>query len=208
MAVTTKEKKAAAIKHILETVFGLPPGNTIELAFKANDILSPYDIVSTPADDIELLTFTKDGTDQPQHLSRGHIGKIQAFNAFVRFQQFNGKPIKDDDWVKLTACDCDMFRSGPDYERCQLSGPPNPTSPKAVDPVREFKKGIRRDPNAFMILKQDSSYDAWNRNTVSQARAQGVEDVLNSKCKPTNTQEKDLFNKKQKCMCAVFEKTI
>ena len=74
MAVTTKEKKTTAIKHILETVFGLDAGNNIELAFKANDILSPCDIVSTLANDIELLPFKKNGTDQ--HLSRGHIGKI------------------------------------------------------------------------------------------------------------------------------------
>ena len=41
MPVTTKEKKAAAIKHILETVFGLDPGSNIELAFKENDLVSP-----------------------------------------------------------------------------------------------------------------------------------------------------------------------
>ena len=158
MAVTTKEKKATAIKHILETVFGLETGNNIKLAFKANNILSPCDIVSTPANDIELLAFKKNGADQ--HLSRGHIGKNQAFNTFVRFKQFSGTPIGDDDWVKLTPHDHDMFHSGPDCEWHQLNGPPTATNPKAIHPVREFKKGICRDPSAFMILKQDSSYDA------------------------------------------------
>ena len=59
-----------------------------------------------------------------------------------------------------------------------------------------------------MTLKDDSAYDAWNCNTISQARAQGLEDVLDEKFKPTTAQEQELFNEKQKFMYAVFESTL
>ena len=43
---------------------------------------------------------------------------------------------------------------------------------------------MRRDPAAFTELKRDEDFCNWNNNTILQAAAQGVEDVLNSAFTP------------------------
>jgi hypothetical protein len=91
--------------------------------------------------------------------------------------------------------------------------PSNPGTPAASsthvgDAVADFKRGIKRDPSQFPILKDDNQWDGWNRSHIAQARAQGVVDVMNSEYKPTTTEDKALFEVKQTYMFAVFEKTL
>jgi len=58
-----------------------------------------------------------------------------------------------------------------------------------------------------MVLKDPKQWESWHHSTVAQAQAQDISDVLNPSFKPA-TGEKDLFEAKQKCMCAVFERTL
>jgi hypothetical protein len=81
-------------------------------------------------------------------------------------------------------------------------------STRSRDAVADFKRGIKRDPSQFPILKDDKQWDGWNRSHNAQARAQVVEDVMNSTYKPTTTEDKVLFAVKQTYMFAVFEKTL
>ena len=91
--------------------------------------------------------------------------------------------------------------------------PSTPTSsttppPPTPDPVREFKRGIKRDITQFTALKDDAMWDNWNRSTVSQARAQDIAHVLDPSYIPQNQAARDLFVEQQKFMYAVFEKTL
>jgi hypothetical protein len=83
-------------------------------------------------------------------------------------------------------------------------------STRSRDAVADFKRGIKRDPSQFPILKDDKQWDGWNRSHHNaQARAQGVEDVMNSSYKQTTSEDKALlFEVKQTYMFAVFEKTL
>jgi hypothetical protein len=60
----------------------------------------------------------------------------------------------------------------------------------------------------FNVLKDDTAWDNWNRGTIAQARAQDVADVLNPNYVPVTQEELNLFDKKQKFMYALFEKTL
>src|SRR5687768_17395128 len=77
-----------------------------------------------------------------------------------------------------------------------------------VDIVKEFKRGIKRDISQFPTLKDDNTWDNWNRSTVAQARAQDIIDVLNPAYIPSTVEDIQLFGEKQKFMYAVFEKTL
>ena len=59
----------------------------------------------------------------------------------------------------------------------------------------------------FPTLKDEKQWDAWQRGTIAQARAQDLEQVLDSDYTPEegNEDEKNLFIMKQKFMYAVFE---
>ena len=78
----------------------------------------------------------------------------------------------------------------------------------SLDPVREFRRGIKRDIAHFIPLRDDGAWDNWHRATMAQTRAQDVADVLDPTYTPSNPTEIALFDEKQKYMYAVFEKTL
>ncbi len=99
-----------------------------------------------------------------------------------------------------------------------IPNPPVPTAPtpstpsmiKHYDPVRDFKRGIKRDPNLFPVFKDETKWDSWSRTILAQAQAQDVHYVLDPKNTPQNqnSAEYALFMEHQKYMYAVFERTL
>ena len=60
----------------------------------------------------------------------------------------------------------------------------------------------------FTMLKDDGAWDSWQCSSLAQACVQHVDDVLKPTYTPSITDEKLLFDEKQKYMYAVFEKTL
>ena len=58
------------------------------------------------------------------------------------------------------------------------------------------------------MLKEDKQWDAWERSTVAQARAQDLSDVLDPDFVPSTPEGHELFVEKQKFVYAVFEKNL
>ena len=69
---------------------------------------------------------------------------------------------------------------------------------------------MRQDPAAFTELKRDEDFRNWNNNTILQAAAQGVEDVLDSTFTPDpmDADAVELFGEQQKYMMSVFSSKL
>jgi hypothetical protein len=164
--------------------------------------------------DIENLSFIALVGADPTPMGPGQRGILRAFNAFIRYRANEDNPIGDN-WNEITREEFSMYRVGPSFNGT-IFGSPSPSNPgtptasstHAHDAVADFKRGKKRDPLQFPILKDDKQWDGWNRFHIAQARAQGVVDVMNSEYKPTTTEDKALFEVKQTYMFAVFEKTL
>ena len=76
------------------------------------------------------------------------------------------------------------------------------------DPIAEFNKGVKRDQSIFPKLKDSKSWDTYYRGTKATARAQNLSNVLDLKYKPSNKEEKALFDLQQAFMFAVAEATL
>eukprot|EP00546_Thalassionema_frauenfeldii_P011957 CAMPEP_0178913906 /NCGR_PEP_ID=MMETSP0786-20121207/11110_1 /TAXON_ID=186022 /ORGANISM="Thalassionema frauenfeldii, Strain CCMP 1798" /LENGTH=134 /DNA_ID=CAMNT_0020586715 /DNA_START=1169 /DNA_END=1569 /DNA_ORIENTATION=+ len=79
---------------------------------------------------------------------------------------------------------------------------------RTLSPASIFKKGIKRDPTLFPVLKRELNFDSWKRSIVTQAKAQGVYEPLDPNYRPTTAEDKELFTEQQIYLTAVFEKTI
>ena len=93
--------------------------------------------------------------------------------------------------------------------------PPPPTppvtlkpTPKISTPADHFRRGIKRDPSLFPVLKDEAQNDHWHRSFVNQVRAQGLSDILNPHYVPNSTEDRDLFDEMQKYMYAVLEDKV
>src|SRR5687768_10090171 len=118
-----------------------------------------------------------------------------------------GQPIDDTGWMPITRQDFDGFRVSGNNSMATMTQPVRPPPPQ-LDPVKEFRRGIKRDATQYISLKDDAAWDNWNRSTIAQARAQDVEQILDPLYAPTTADETNLFEEKQKYMYAVFEKTL
>ena len=83
-----------------------------------------------------------------------------------------------------------------------------PASSKAPDPLRDWDCRVKHDPTLFPTLVRDSDFDQFKRDMVTQAQAQGVEDILDPQYMPSTPDAQALFLKKQKFMFAVLSKSF
>ena len=72
----------------------------------------------------------------------------------------------------------------------------------------DFCKGVKRDIALFQVLKNESNFDTWRRTLKTQARAQNVFEPLDLDYIPTDDEEMELFDEKQKFITAVFDKVL
>jgi hypothetical protein len=211
----TREQGKAALKHILFTLMNQPDNGPIVKSLAKAMIESVEDLGSLIETDIENFSFITTTGEDPIAIGPGQRGILRAFSiAFIRYRAAQDNPIHDN-WNGLTKEEFDTYRVGPSFNgtifgKASVNNPGISSGPSthAREAVAEFKRGIKRDPSHFPILKNYKQWDGWNRSHISQAGALGVEDVMNSEYKPTTTEDQVLFEVKQTYMFAVFEKTL
>jgi hypothetical protein len=64
-----------------------------------------------------------------------------------------------------------------------------------------FKRGIKRDPSVYTVLKDELWNDNWHRSFANQARSQDFSDGLDPTYLPITPEEVDLFQEKKKYVC-------
>jgi hypothetical protein len=110
--------------------------------------------------------------------------------------------------------DFDEFRINPAFIAKNVDTPTastptvKPSSSNSFSPADIFRRGIKRDPTLFSVLKDEKFNDSWHRSFVNQARAQDVSEVLDSSYKPKTPTEVDLFTEKQKYVYAILESKV
>jgi hypothetical protein len=106
------------------------------------------------------------------HLSKGDRGIIHSLVALAYKRDMEGDFILPD-WSNVTLEEYNEFRISPEY-RSARAGLPNPNAArpgsqivssfaKVSDPLSDYRRGVRRDPNAFTVLKEDKQWDSWQR---------------------------------------------
>ena len=84
-----------------------------------------------------------------------------------------------------------------------------PTAPKhKYTPAENWEKGIKRDPTLFPTIKRDADWKDFSDKMLLEAKAQLVDDILDSTYKAGTKDEKDLFILKKKYMMSVFKNHI
>jgi hypothetical protein len=116
--------------------------------------------------DYETMDYKDDTNILP--LPRGFSGLLCAFKAFISHQRDSGISITDAVLTTLAATDFNNFRIGPQY--FTPTNPPTTATSSGSstsDPLRDFRRGIRRDISYFIPLKEDGAWDNWYRATMA-----------------------------------------
>jgi hypothetical protein len=152
------------------------------------------------------------------------MGKIRSFIHYLRHRNGTYNPIGNV-WLSIMDKMLDEFRTDltqiykfnsvdaihitpPSTTPSLLSAVTTTSSLSSKSPVDLFKRGIKREFNAFPTLKDEKHNDQWHRTFVNMARVQDLSDVLNPQYVPQTTAAYNLFWEKQKFLYAVLEAKV
>ena len=218
--VVSRQQGRTALEHVLDSVIGSGIDSSLRKCLEKAGIEDVFTLCSLEVDTIEALTYDKSATELNVSINRADKNILKAFISYVFFLQASSEPLDSlSDWTNLTESEFDRYRIGTNYipslsrtnpvvanQQQALTASINTTS--KFSPADLFRRGIKRDPNLFPTLKEEKFNDTWHRSFVNQARAQDVMQVLDSNYTPSNAEEKELFDEKQKFVYAVLEQKV
>ena len=71
-----------------------------------------------------------------------------------------------------------------------------------------FRKGIKRDPSRYHVIKDDRFWEKWRREFTSTARVENVDRILDPKFVPQPGADTELFNEQQKYLYDVLLRAL
>jgi hypothetical protein len=212
-------------QFIMGTVLGQKQDSPLFKALDKAGITNVGGIPSLTDQAISRLKYPDDSSGTPINRELGHGGYKQlicCFNAFVLMNNDEGKPIHGD-WQDLTiTAKFQEFQiiGFASYTMTQAPTPTmvtpgghtrgnRPSSPRVRDLVLEFKKGIKRDPAYFAVLKDNKQWDSVHRTLKAQTcYQQDVDDVLYPSYVSKTAEDIALFDEKQKYIYSVLERIL
>ena len=169
----------ADFKRIMSALLGQDEDSSVAKAFENANIDSVADIVGLSFEDVDNLRHRDPAALPPinEELSIGHKALIRVFNACVETRNDEGDPVHNDFQNKATKADFGEFRMI-GFAKCfgkhrspastkvtpaALTGTNSLTVSKVRQPFLEFKKGSRRDPVVFTVMKDNKQWDSFHR---------------------------------------------
>lgn len=214
MATSTRQAKRDVMHRVFKEILDLEDGSELHRACVHDNVTSLDGLLSFSEKEIMDLTYL-DGTTK-NTIKKGIQGLVFALQSLSIKRSGEGNRIIND-WTNVTQDEYDDYRTSGEYISAR-TGLPNPSTTRSTydvptfvrprDPLADYRRGVRRDANAFIALKEDKQWDSWERSTVAQARAQDLSDVLDTNYVPSTPEENELFVEKQKFVYAVLEKNL
>ena len=161
---------------------------------------------------------TKDDSESDTHkdkvdLCRGSKRLLKIFTSFHKYLLEQKHEIYLD-WSNITPDMFDTYRLEI-YNNVNVSTPiPSRLKPPDTTPdtpksnyiqtqAEQFRKGIKRSKDDFMVLKDRKQFKEWYPSLKATAAAQDVSEILDPTYVPNTPEEMELFNEKQKYMYLV-----
>ena len=194
---TRKATGIASFNYVMDIILDRDDSSRLKTCLKENgidDITSLLSLNGKTIDALEYEDSTKTGVMIKPN--KGDKNLIRVFLHYIIFLDLAGNPVKGN-WTSLKETDFDDFRVSAKYLIFLTSGilpgsttPSVPLTTKSLTPTATpttpaalFRRGIKKDPSSFPILKDEKFNDAWHRSFLSQARAQDVSEVLDKNYK-------------------------
>ena len=208
-----------ALRHYVHELLGCEEGNILVEAIHLTG-LTELDQLLYLGDTFDQATLTMPtGTRScgptviPKHL----ISKVNwSLKHIANHLADSGDLYDDDHWLQMDKQTFKLMiarlamRSMAGNPGSTTTTPTTTTATSTPDThAQSFKKGIRRDPSAFPVLKQQKYYQSWKRTSDGQAHAQDVACVVAKPLyQPPDTQAAELFALQQDSKHVVSQNTL
>ena len=207
---TAPTRPDAALENVLAILGASSATAPVRLALQLDGMNTVADILGLRQPELDALTYATRTDEHAEmlYLSRGDRNRLRAIQGYsVYHLSQTGSDMTLDQWATLTPEQFIAYRMSSHYVFFDGNRPPPPPVSSIVlgiEAVNIFKKGIRRDPNVFTVLKEDRRFEQCHLHTKATARAQDMGDVLDKTYIPVRPEDQALFAEKQHYMYSVF----
>jgi hypothetical protein len=155
----------AALNHVASTLLeATTEDHPIRHAFRHEGIQSIADLISTPRDHINTMTYMDADTRMEVELSQGHKKRICLLRCYVQWRINERRPIQPHEWLNIPGDEFLMYLATPCLQGAASDPPAVPhvqakSSHKAamhwLPPAgaEDFQKGLKQDATLHYIPK-------------------------------------------------------
>ena len=208
-----------ALTHLLDKVLVLDEDAPIVLALEKTGVQRASNFVSLQLTPDTPLKYDRpaEGSDKAKKNVPLLVAETRQIMGLQEYIHYYAKNVSHkvyesiDDWEKLTAKDFVLFRINiaptlpPDVTP---SAAPTQPPPVTNDPLKAWKKGIKRDMSIFKELKRVKDWDQWDTQFRANVATQGLSRVLDNTFIPKTYEDRALFQQQQHYLYAVFARVL
>ena len=207
--VTRNSKKQALERCFNEFLDAADADSPIRLAFAAANYKGIDRIAQADAQ-LRMIEYTDPADNTKKKLTDGDIAEIYDLKRFINhIMKKAGKTTLDtEDFDILTYNDFSMFQmQGGGTLTIPGQNSSGGTSSTSTE-VDSFKKGIKRDIQAYDKIVCDTQYFKWFENFSATAHSQDLQDVVDSSYVPSTPAKIAVFELQNKFLFSVCNKSI
>ena len=157
-----------------------------------DDILSLWTV-----DNLETFKYKDPDTNEIKNIRNSDLGKLKMWIAYLEHRVATNNPIiTDEEVLDIDPQEFKLWyaqhnsRAAVTTPAPAPSTPTNPTASRVpTTPTDLFKRGIKRDPSLFPVMKQDSQFRQWKLHTISLVKAQDCTEVVDTDYIPRTPDE-------------------
>lgn len=203
--------------HLLQVIgydYATNPDHPVFQALAHGGYEYPSDLFNLNEAETQKMVYVDSSFTPPVSttLSRGYQIRLLALKAFRdEFETGNQRVMTMNDWMnQVTQAEMNEFiMQGKVLSASTAPGSGTVstvthTMPKPNQAVEAFRKTIRRDPSQFSTFSDKRLWASWRLGFEATARAQDLNELINPTYKPSNPDEKAVFEAKQQYLYAVF----
>ena len=193
------------LQYVLESVLkATEEKDPYRLALTAAGASTIDDLLELTREDLISITWQDSDTQQEGSLPIAKVNVLLSICSWFRSQPDTSDTV----FLELTAEKLKEYRRSLSHaptaqDTASALVALSPSTSK-LSPADEFKKGIKRDVNAFKPFKDRKNWNPWYRGFQAIAKAQGLGNVLDPTYEPTTPEEEALFQVLQDYTFAVF----
>jgi hypothetical protein len=209
MVPVTRSRCQLGVDHFVTVLCAKADDSPLAKSLAHCDYADMQDVALITEAEMKDLAYDDSGTLTP--LSNSSASFVRIFKAYFEYRCESGDPIEED-FTSITRAEFNQFRVGPVYrdirDNPRVKTQTNSSTTNTIDPMHEFRKGVKRDPSLFPILKDEKQWDEWQCSMIAHARAQDVVDVFNPNYVPVTPADRVLLEAKKTYVFAILQKVL
>ena len=176
MVFTSNDDKDA-FKHVMFNVLDVSTSDKMVRARKDLGLDWIMHLILLTDEDLSNLRYT-DEKGEKENIPCWQINNVRCFIGYMQHRHKRRDPIGDG-YLTITKEQLDLYRVSPNFHTYIRTPRPSELSPsdKVYDAVASFRRGIKRDPSLFVIFRDESNFDSWQRSLTLTAPTQAVNKV-------------------------------